>query len=106
MNDHLTIPVIDSDDCLDRVVLPTPSSTPEEQYIRPLIPDIWTTNHQLRKVLYQEPPGETVLIPEREVTRRMAQNIHGGTILGLPVRVVAGITEPMIAFPLKRMDYP
>ena len=82
-----------------------PYGTEAENYARGLAPDIYARRTSLDRAYIAD--QFTVLVPFRDMKSwRMANDVDKGTILGIPMRVVDGIDEPMIAFSPKRTEIP
>lgn len=85
-----------------------PDTTDAERYARELAPDIWRQRQIIRMAYADQSLGElTVLIPRSAIPNdEVARDINGGLIIGMRMKIVDSIEEPMIAFTLKRTALP
>jgi hypothetical protein len=83
-----------------------PASSNAERYARELAPSIYSEAHKYRYANYSA-DDIVVLVPAVDmIDGDMAQDVHGGSIIGYPMKLVNGIDAPMLAVELKRTKLP
>lgn len=81
-----------------------PDTTRVEAYARQLAPDVWRVSRALRRERLDQFGTWEILVPN--FGEDEAKAMDGGRLLGIPMRVVDGLTEPMWALALKLTELP
>lgn len=102
---YLTFAVLDGDGQVRRETFYVPSSTEGERYARELARSVFEAKRQFDRAFFNPAPL-VVLLPLDSLPEDVANDVDGGSIVGVPMRVVDGLDEPMLAVRLERRAMP